>query len=56
MKDALHGVGAFRLLLGSEPQSGPDIGLKPNAAAIRAQLQGDLEAAPIAASLGHDCW
>ncbi|MEO8493531.1 MAG: helicase-related protein [Planctomycetota bacterium] len=46
VKDALHGVGAFRLLLGSEPQSGRDVGLKPNAAAIKARLQGDLEAEP----------
>ena len=46
VKDALHGVGAFRLLLGSEPQTGLDVGLKPNASAIKARLQGDLEAEP----------
>ena len=33
VKDALHGVGAFRLLIGSEPQTGPDVGLKPDSAA-----------------------
>jgi len=27
VKDALHGVGTFRLLLGSEPQAGLDVGL-----------------------------
>ncbi|MCH7686644.1 MAG: hypothetical protein IH899_08190 [Planctomycetes bacterium] len=46
VKDALHGVGAFRLLIGSEPQTGLDVGLKPDAAAIKAQLRGDLEAEP----------
>lgn len=46
VKDALHGVGAFRLLLGSEPQAGLDLGLKPDASAIKALLQGDLEAEP----------
>ena len=28
--DRLHKVGAFRLLIGSDPQTGPDIGLRPN--------------------------
>jgi hypothetical protein len=46
VKDSLHQVGAFRLLLGAEPQSGTDVGLRPNAAAIKARLQGDLEAEP----------
>lgn len=46
VKDSLHQVGAFRLLLGSEPQSGTDLGLRPSAAAIKARLQGDLEAEP----------
>ena len=33
VKDGLHKLGAFRLLLGSDPQSGADVGLKvdPNA-------------------------
>lgn len=43
VKDLLNRVGAFRLILGSEPQTGTDIGLRPKAAAIKAQLKGDLE-------------
>lgn len=46
VRNQVHGVGAFRLLLGSEPQTGIDIGLKPNASAIKKRLQGDLEAEP----------
>lgn len=45
VKDGLHKVGAFRLLLGSEPQTGGDIGLKPNdRKVLLARLRGDLEA------------
>ena len=33
-------------ILGSEPHSGVDIGLKPNAEALKKRLQGDLEAEP----------
>ena len=29
VKDGLHQVGAFRLILGAEPHSGADLGLKP---------------------------
>jgi superfamily II DNA or RNA helicase len=46
VKDGLHHVGAFRLLLGAEPQAGTDVGLKPNANALKKRLQGDLEAEP----------
>ena len=46
VKDALHSVAAFRLLLGSEPRASLDVGLKPDASAIKAQLRGDLEAEP----------
>src|SRR5437868_3674227 len=46
VRQGLHPVGAFRLLLGSEPLSGVDVGLKPNAEALRKRLQGDLEAEP----------
>src|SRR5436190_2135924 len=31
LRQGLHQLGAFRLLLGSEPHTGPDVGLKPNA-------------------------
>ena len=41
----LHKVGAFRLLIGSDPQTVADIGLKPNdRKALQARLRGDLEA------------
>jgi superfamily II DNA or RNA helicase len=46
VKQGLHRLGVFRLLLGSEPHSGADIGLKPNAEALMKRLQGDLEAEP----------
>lgn len=47
VKDGLHQVGAFRLLIGSDPQTGTDIGLKPNdRKALQARLRGDLEAEP----------
>ena len=46
LKDGLHKLGAFRLLLGSEPQSGPDVGMRPDPRALRLRLKGDLEAEP----------
>jgi hypothetical protein len=46
VKEGLHQVGAFRLLLGSEPHSGADVGLRPNAEVLKKQLQGDPEAEP----------
>lgn len=48
VKNNVEGVGAFRLLLGSEPVSGPDLGLRVNADALKARLKGDLEAEPFA--------
>ena len=45
VRDRLHKIGAFRLLIGSDPQTGSDIGLKPNdRKALQARLKGDLEA------------
>jgi hypothetical protein len=46
VKEGLHQVGAFRLVLGSEPHTGADVGLRPNAEALKQRLQGDLEAEP----------
>src|SRR5438067_5284827 len=46
VKESLHRVGAFRLLLGAEPHSGADVGLRPNPQALKKRLQGDLEAEP----------
>lgn len=46
VKGGLHQVGAFRLILGAEPQTGADVGLRPDAQALKKRLQGDLEAEP----------
>jgi superfamily II DNA or RNA helicase len=47
VKDGLHQVGAFRLLIGADPHTGADIGLKPNdRKALMARLRGDLQAEP----------
>ena len=46
VKEGLHGLGAFRLLLGAEPQTGSDVGLRPNAQAHLARLRGELESHP----------
>jgi superfamily II DNA or RNA helicase len=47
LQDGLHGLGAFRLLLGSDPQSGAEIGLRPSEKdVLAAKLRGDLEAEP----------
>lgn len=44
--DRLKGLGSLRLLLGAEPQSGEDLGLKPRPTALQAALRGDLDAEP----------
>lgn len=46
VQEGLYQVGAFRLILGSEPHAGTDVGLRPNAEAIKKRMQGDLEAEP----------
>ena len=46
VKDELHKLGAFRLLLGTDPQSGADLGLKVDPHALKARIKGDLEAEP----------
>src|SRR5437773_2704022 len=57
VKEELHQVGAFRLILGAEPHSGADVGLKPppqpapirgdgEKEALKKRLQRDLEAEP----------
>lgn len=47
--EGLHQVGAFRLLLGSEPHTGSDVGLRANdRKALAARLKGDIEAEPFA--------
>lgn len=48
VKDSLHQVGALRLLLGSEPRGGEDIGLRlDEQRVILARLRSDLEASPL---------
>src|SRR5437870_8867276 len=46
VREGLHQVGAFRLILGAEPHVGADVGLRPNAEALKKRLQGELEAEP----------
>lgn len=46
VKDGLHKLGAFRLLLGTDPQTGADVGLKVDPQALKARIKGDLEAEP----------
>ncbi|HVO26244.1 MAG TPA: helicase-related protein [Candidatus Margulisiibacteriota bacterium] len=46
LKDGLAALGNFRLLLGAEPYSGEQIGLRPDARAFAARLRGDLEREP----------
>jgi PLD-like domain len=46
VKDGLHKLGGFRLLLGTDPQSGADVGLKVDPQALKARIKGDLEAEP----------
>src|SRR3954467_12633389 len=49
IKDGLHHLGAFRLLLGSEPHAGDDIGLRADPQPLKARLKGALEAEPFTA-------
>lgn len=46
VQDQLQQVGAFRLLIGSDPKTAADIGLKPDRESLRRRLAGDLEAEP----------
>jgi len=46
LKDGLLGLGNFRLLLGAEPTSGEQLGLRPDRALIAGLLRRDLEALP----------
>jgi len=40
------GLGSLRLLLGAEPTSGEQIGLRPDAGTIKGRLRRDLEPLP----------
>ena len=46
LQEGLRGLGNFRLLLGAEPISGEQLGLRPNARRIARLLRQDLEAFP----------
>ena len=47
VQEHLKHVGAFRLLIGSDPKTGADVGLKAGERkALKARMQGDLEAEP----------
>lgn len=43
LKDGLAGLGSFRLLLGEEPSSGENIGLKPDSGKLSRCIRADLE-------------
>ena len=44
--DGLGTLGNFRMLLGAEPRSAEQIGLRPDARALAARIRGDLEREP----------
>ncbi len=46
VREKLHAVGSFRLLIGSDPQTANDVGLMPNQALLAKRLAGDVEAEP----------
>jgi superfamily II DNA or RNA helicase len=46
VKEGLFGLGSLRLLLGAEPTSGEQIGLRPDAGTIKGLLRKDLEDLP----------
>lgn len=46
LQQGLSGLGNFRLLLGAEPKSGEQIGLRPDQTAFLASIRADLEREP----------
>jgi hypothetical protein len=46
LKEGLETLGNFRLLLGAEPHSGEQIGLRPDTRVLAARIRGDLEREP----------
>lgn len=46
LREGLFGLGSFRLILGAEPTSGEQIGLRPDAGKIQGLVRQDLEALP----------
>jgi len=46
VRDRLKKLGSLRLLLGAEPHTAADLGLKPRLEALKAALRGELDAEP----------
>ncbi len=46
LREGLEALGNFRLLLGAEPHTGEQIGLRPTAKLLAARVGGDLEREP----------
>jgi SNF2 family DNA or RNA helicase len=46
LRDGLAGLGSFRLLLGAEPKTGEQIGLRPDADVVERLIRSDLEVLP----------
>lgn len=46
LREGLGTLGNFRLLLGAEPHTGEQIGLRPEARALAARIRGDIEREP----------
>lgn len=46
LRESLNSLRSFRLLLGFQPAESADVGLRPNASALRRALRGDLNAEP----------
>ena len=46
IQQGLENLGSFRLLLGAEPATGVDIGVRPDPALVARRLRGDLETEP----------
>ncbi len=59
IKDRLHRVGVLRLLIGSDPRTGSNIGLRPDdRKALQARPKGNLETGPFTPQtpiLEEDC-
>lgn len=46
LRESLHSLRSFRLLLGFQPAESADVGLRPSASALQRALRGDLNAEP----------
>jgi len=46
LREGLEGLSSFRLLLGAEPRSGQDIGMRPDSGEVKGLLRRDIEDLP----------